>query len=52
MIQFQTCQERMKVATRGGMVVMSLSPYSNPEMCTEIMQDGMPVSVILSVIVL
>ena len=51
MIQFQSCQERMKVATGGGMVVMSLSPDSNPEMCTEIMQDGMPVS-ILPVIVL
>ena len=45
MIQFQTCQERLKVATGGGMVVMSLSPDSNPGMCTEIMENGMFVSI-------
>ena len=45
MIQFQTCQERLKVATGGGMIVMSLSPESNPGMCTEIMQNGIPVSI-------
>ena len=45
MIQFQTCQERLKVATGGGMIVMSLSPDTNPGMCTEIMENGIPVSI-------
>ena len=45
MIQFQTCQERLNVATGGGMIVMSLSPDTNPGMCTEIMQNGIPVSI-------